>query len=164
MDSLQVDAAGARDRSRPDSQGKAPPGAEPARPYHAIGAMRARPRPARCLLRLVHPRRRHPRADHPRHHDLISRWENKIVCAILTGVTNATSEKPEPAGETRSTAGLRVPRPRKPAQARPDCVHLRHPAQATHRNHEQNTPGNHPETRSRLTSKARLPRASVYKS
>jgi transposase len=62
--------------------------------------------------------------------------------------------KPEPARETRSTAGIRVPQPRKPAQARPDRLHPRHPAQVTHRNHKQNTPGNQAETGSRLTSKA----------
>ena len=51
---LQADAAGAGDRRRLDRQGETPPCAEPARPRHRLGPVRAqRPGPALRLLRLV---------------------------------------------------------------------------------------------------------------
>ena len=39
----------------------------------------------------------------------ISRWEDQIVCAVLTGITNATSESLNPARQARSPPGLRIP-------------------------------------------------------
>ena len=60
--------------------------------------------------------------------------------------------EPEPARQTRSPPGLRIPQPRESAQARPHCLHPRHKTPITHRNRQENTPGNRPETPSRLTS------------
>jgi len=41
-----------------------------------------------------------------------------FVYAVLTGVTRHL-RKPEPARQARSPPGIRLPQPRKPAQARP---------------------------------------------
>ena len=60
----------------------------------------------------------------------VSRWEDEIICAVLTGVTNAALREPEPARQTRSPPGIRIPQPGKPAQAGP---HRLHPA--GHANH-----------------------------
>jgi hypothetical protein len=86
----------------------------------------------------------------------ISRWEDQIVCAVLTGVTERHLRKPEPARQTRSKTGLRIPQPAEPAAPRPNRLHPRIPPPVTHRNPEADTVGNRTATRSRLTSKARL--------
>ena len=58
---LQARSGRAGDRRRLDRQGKTPPRAEPARPRHRLGPVRAqRPGPALRLLRLVRLQRRHP--------------------------------------------------------------------------------------------------------
>jgi len=81
----------AGDRRGLDRQGETPSRPEPARPRHRLGPVRARcPRPALRLLRLVRPER-----DIPELLSLartVSRWENEIVAAVLTGVTNSVSE------------------------------------------------------------------------
>jgi hypothetical protein len=62
--------------------------------------------------------------------------------------------EPEPARQARSPPGIRVPQPGEPAQARPHRLHPRHTTPITHRNRQENTPGNRPETPSRLSSKS----------
>ena len=85
---LQARSGRAGDRRRLDRQGETPPRAEPARPRHRLGPVRARrPGPALRLLRLVRLQRRHPRAASASRRT-ISRWEDEIVCAVLTGITN----------------------------------------------------------------------------
>ena len=69
----------------------------------------------------------------------ISRWEDQIVTAVLTGVTNAHRRKPQPPRQTRSPPRLRLPQPRKPAPARPHRLHTRHQA------HDHNPSGQHHE-------------------
>ena len=94
------------------------------RPRHRLGPVRARrPRPALCLLRLVRAERRHPRAAVPGQDGIPV--ANEIVAALLTGITNFRFRKPEPARQTRSPPGIRVPQPGQPAQARPLPVHPR---------------------------------------
>src|SRR5208282_3130741 len=44
----------------------------------------------------------------------VSRWEQEIICAVLTGVTRHL-RKPEPARQARSPPGIRLPQSRKPA-------------------------------------------------
>ena len=58
--------------------------------------------------------------------------------------------EPEPARQARSPPGIRIPQPGKPAQARPHRLHPRPRRRITHRNRQENTPGNRPETPSRL--------------
>ena len=81
----------AGDRRRLDRQGETPPRAEPARPRHRLGPCERNVRDRLfafydwCaqnddipeLLSLAR---------------TVSRWEDEIVCAVLTGVTNAASE------------------------------------------------------------------------
>ena len=85
----------------------------------------------------------------------ISRWEEELVCAVLTGVTNARSErKPEPDRQARSPPGILLPQPREPAPTGSRGLHPRFPA-TTERRCQSVTLGDRPETRSRLTSKSR---------
>ena len=117
------------------------------RPRHRLGPVRARrPRPALCLLRLVRAERRHPRAAVPGQDGIPV--ANEIVAALLTGITNFRFRKPEPARQTRSPPGIRVPQPGQPAQARPLPVHPRDTAALTQRHRQEDTPGNQTATRS----------------
>ena len=88
----------------------------------------------------------------------ISRWEDEIVAAVLTGVTNAGSNerqvrKPEPARETGSPHGIFLPQPGEPAPPRTGRLHPERPAIAGCHT-EAITSGSRAETRPRLTSKS----------
>ena len=72
--------------------------------------------------------------------------EEEIVCAVLTGITNATSESLNRLAKLESPPRLRLPQPREPAQARPHRLHPRNPAPVTHPNHRENTHSNKAET------------------
>ena len=149
----------AGDRRRLDREGETPPRAEPPRPRHRLGPVRARrPGPALRLLRLVRAKRRHPRAAVPGQDGIpVGRRDR------LRGPDRRHERRlrePEPARQTRSPPGIRVPQPGKPAQAGPHRLHPRPPTQITHRNQQQNTCGNRTETPSRLTSKSHKCRAS----
>jgi len=85
----------------------------------------------------------------------ISRWEDEIVSAVLTGSDETPVRKPEPHRETGSPPGLFLPQPREPAPPRPDRLHPRHPP-ATEQARQAITFGNRPATRSRLTSKSHI--------
>ena len=85
----------------------------------------------------------------------ISKWEDEIVAAVLTGVTNARSESPEQARETGSPHGLFLPQSREPAPPCPDRLHPDCPA-IPGRHTETITSGNRTATRPRLTSKSRI--------
>jgi len=85
----------------------------------------------------------------------ISRWEDEIICAVLTRVTNAAGESPNRGRQTQGGEGIRVPQPGEPAQAGPDRLNPRHPAPLTHRNQTKHTLSNTAATKSRLTSKTR---------
>ena len=86
----------------------------------------------------------------------VSRWEDEIVCAVLTGVTNAASESLNRLAKLEARLAYKFSQPGKPAQACPHRLHPRPPAKITHRNQRQNTRGNRAETPSRLTSKSRI--------
>ena len=108
-----------------------------------------------------------------RHHDIpelvslaqtVSRWENQVVCAVLTGVTNAGSESLNRLAETRGQAGIRVPQPCQPAAPGPDRLHSHHapePAANTHRDQKPDANRNQPTPRTRLTTKAPLIRGET---
>jgi hypothetical protein len=91
----------------------------------------------------------------------VSRWENEIVAAVLTGITQFRLRKPEPARQARSPPGIRVPQPGKPAQTRPHRLHPWHTAALTQRHRQEDTPGNRAATRSRLTSKSPITSPSL---
>src|SRR5215470_15213723 len=57
----------------------------------------------------------------------VSRWEDEITCAVLTGVTNARSESLKPDRQARSPPGILLPQPREPAAAGPHRLHTRQP-------------------------------------
>ena len=86
----------------------------------------------------------------------ISRWEDQIVCAVLTGVTNATSESLNRLAklEARLAYGFRNPANQR-RRVRIACTRGT-TTPITHRNRQENTPGNRPETPSRLSSKSRI--------
>ena len=86
----------------------------------------------------------------------ISRWEDEIVCAVLTGVTNATSESLNRLAklEARLAYGFRNPANQR-RRVRIACT--RGPtASLTQRNPPENALCNRAETPSRLTSKSPL--------
>jgi transposase len=85
----------------------------------------------------------------------ISRWQDEITAAVITGITNATSESLN-RRKTRGKACIRVQEPAEPAPARPHCLHPRVPPPLTLRNSQADAYGNRTATRSRLTSKAPL--------
>ena len=150
----------AGDRRRLDRQGETPRRPEPARPRHRLDPVRAqRPGPALRLLRLVRLQRRHPRAGQPRQDGIPLGGRDR-----LRGPDRRHERRlrePEPARQTRSPPGIRVPQPGEPAQARPHRLHPRQTAPITHRNRQENTPGNQPETPSRLSSKSPFPRRVI---
>ena len=77
----------------------------------------------------------------------ISKWEDEIVAAVLTGVTNARVESSEQARETGSPHGLFLPQPREPAPPGPDRLHPDRPP----------IPGRHTETITSVTVTGRQP-------
>jgi hypothetical protein len=82
----------------------------------------------------------------------IARWEDELVRAVLTGVTNARSEL-EPDRQAGGTPGIFLPQPREPATPGPHGLHPGHPA-ITEFPQPPVTPGHQPETRPRLTRRA----------
>ena len=72
----------------------------------------------------------------------VSRWEDEIICAVLTGVTNAASESLNRLAklEARLAYGFRNPANQR-RRVRIACTRGS-PAQITHRNEQQNTYGN----------------------
>ncbi len=123
---------------------------------HRLGPVRAqRPGPPVRLLRLVRPERRHPRAGQPRPNDFPV--GDQIVCAVLTGITNPTSESLNRLAKLEARLAYRFRNPaNQRRRIRIACTRgTRRPI--THRNRQENTPGNRPETPSRLTSKSHLP-------
>ena len=66
----------------------------------------------------------------------ISRWGDQISAAVLTGITNATSESLNRLAKLEARlaySGLRVPQPGEPAPPGPHRLHPRIPPPATHR-------------------------------
>jgi transposase len=84
----------------------------------------------------------------------VSRWEDEIVCAVLTGVTNAASESLNRLAklEARLAYGFRNPANQR-RRVRIACTRGRR-RKITHRNRQENTPGHRTKTPSRLTSKS----------
>jgi len=91
----------------------------------------------------------------------VSRWEDEIVTAVLTGVTKHHVGEPQPHRQARSPPRLRLPQPREPAQPRPHRLHPRNPATVTHRNQHAEATRNQPKAGSRLTSKSRLTMGAI---
>ena len=121
---LQARSGRAGDRRRLDRQGETPPRAEPARPRHRLGPVRAqRPGPALRLLRLVRLQRRHPRAGQPGQDGLPVGGRDRLRGPDRRHERHL--RKPEPARQARSPPGIRLPQPREPAQARPHRLHPR---------------------------------------
>ena len=98
----------AGDRRRLDREGETPPRAEPARPRHRLHACQ---RAVRDRLFAFYDWCAE-NDDIPELVSLartISRWEDEIICAVLTGVTTATSESLKLARQARSPPRLRIP-------------------------------------------------------
>ena len=74
----------------------------------------------------------------------ISTWETELVRAVLTGVTNARSEKLNPDRQAGSPPGIFLPQPREPAPPGPHGLHPRHPAitERTSHGHTRSPAGN----------------------
>jgi Transposase len=81
----------AGDRRRLDRQGEAPPRPEPAGPHHRLGPGRARG-PDRLFAFYDWCAQNDDIPELLSLAKTISRWQDQIVCAVLTGVTNATAE------------------------------------------------------------------------
>ena len=79
----------------------------------------------------------------------ISRWEDEITAAVLTGITNATSESLNRLAKLEARQAYGFP-PGQPAPPGPDRLHPRIPAPLTHSNLKSGTSSNRAETRSRL--------------
>ena len=103
------------------------------------------------LLPLVRPERRHSRDLVPGQDDLPVGGRDRLRDPDRSHERHL--RKPEPARQTRSPPGIRLPQPGEPAQAGPHRLHPRIPP-VTHREHQHDTNGNRTETRSRLTSKS----------
>jgi len=84
----------------------------------------------------------------------ISRWEDQIICAVLTGVTNAASESYNRLAklEARHARGFRNPaNQQRRVQIACTRTTRRPPVVATHRNQITNANRNQPIPRTRLT-------------
>ena len=95
-------------RRRLDRQGETPPRAEPARPRHRLGPVRARrPGPALRLLRLVRLQRRHPRTGQPRPDDFPVGGRDRLRGPDRHHERHL--REPEPARQARGPPGIRIP-------------------------------------------------------
>jgi transposase len=84
----------------------------------------------------------------------ISRWEDQIVAAVTTGVTNATAESLNRLAKLEARLAYGFRNPLNQQRRVPHRLHPRPPPPVTHRNHPQDTNGNRTATRSRLIAKA----------
>jgi hypothetical protein len=82
----------------------------------------------------------------------VSRWQDEITCAVLTGVSNARSESLNRIAELEARMAYSF---RNPATPQPPRPHRMQPRPAiTDNNYKTTTPRDRPEARPRSTSKS----------